>query len=81
MYAVLLLLFGPSSCVQLFAIPCTATNQSPLSLEFSVRDSGVGVHFPSQEIFPHEEWNLYLVQADSPYGIGLLQWVDFIMEG
>ena len=49
-----------------------------------VRNSGVGCHFLLQEIFPHEEWNLYLLNCRQILFHMVLvtsKWVDFIMEG
>ena len=73
MYAVLLLLFSHYSRVQLFAIPCTAASQSPLSMEFSGQGYWSGLPFPSPGNLPTPEIEPTSpeLQADSfPYGIG-----------
>ena len=48
------------SCIQLFATPWTVTYQSPQSMEFSSKSTGVGCHFLLQGIFSTQGLNLGL---------------------
>ena len=54
------------SCVRLLATPWTVAHQVPLSMGFPGKNTRVGCHFLSQEIFP--------TQGSSPYLLRLLHW-------
>ena len=45
------------SRVRIFATPWTAAHQAPLSMGFSIKNTGVSCHFLLQGIFPTQEWN------------------------
>ena len=45
------------SCVQLFVTPWTVAHQTPLSMDFPGKNTGVGCHFLLQGIFPTQGLN------------------------
>ena len=51
------------SAVSLFAIPCTAAHQTPLSMEFSRQEYWTGLSFPSPGYLPHlgQTWVSFIV--------------------
>ena len=49
------------SCIQLFATPCTAAHQAPLSVRFSRQELWSGLPFPSPRVFPTQGSNLHLL--------------------
>ena len=51
------------SCVWLFATPWTVACQTPLSVEFSGKNTGVCCHFLLQGIFLTQGWKLHLLHC------------------
>ena len=57
LFPTLVFVFLSLSCVLLFATPWTVTHQTPPSMEFPSKNTGVGSHFFLQGIFPTQGSN------------------------